>query len=178
MKISVLYSSPRPKGNSATMAERFLGHAEGAGISRFYLNDRQITECQACGGCAEDCRCSIEDDMQQIYESIEESEIIVMSSPLYWWSISANLKKVIDRLYVYIGKGCLDGKKLVLLVSGISEIPNSGYEMIDGMFKEISGYLKMQYQGCFVSADDSRPVKDNPQILREIDQLAAEVLQF
>lgn len=173
MKVTAISSSPRKNGNSAAMVEAFTEALAADQTERFDLTDLAIGECRACGACAKECKCVIGDDMQQIYRSMEDSDVIVFGSPLYWWNISANLKTLIDRLYMYIGKGVLDHKKLVVLVSGFSDVPDAGYDLIDSMFKQVAPYLHMEYTGLFVSADDSRPVKANPEIQEKIKRLAA-----
>ena len=175
MKLTAISASPRKTGNSATMVDEFCKASGADAIDRYNLADLNISGCRACGACASECSCVIDDDMQKIYQSMSNSDVIVLGSPLYWWSISAQLKAVIDRLYIYIGKGVLDGKKLIVLVSGFSEVPNAGYDLIDGMFKEVAPYLNMEYRGLFVSADDSRHVRNNEAALEQVRRLAAEL---
>ncbi len=56
--------------------------------------------CTACDACLETERfCVFEDDMQPLYRQFIEADLVVLASPVYWWSISAQLKVFIDRLY-------------------------------------------------------------------------------
>ena len=105
--------------------------------------------------------CVLNDDMKQIYKDLETSDVIVFASPLHWWNISSKIKVLIDRLYCYIGTEKLYNKKMVVYITGISEIPNSGYDISEQMLKEIFGYLGPAVEVCPISADDTRPVAKN-----------------
>ena len=177
MDITAIYASPRKTGNSSTMVNKFLERFQNNNIKKFYLTDMQISGCKSCYSCKnnEVNECVLTDDMKEIYNSIEKSEIIVVGSPLYWWNISSYLKSVIDRLYPYVGTNKLDGKLLVLMISGYSSIPNSGYDLIDNMFKEICAYLNLRYCIYVASADDERLVSKNKDVLNEIHCMSLEL---
>lgn len=108
MNILVLTGSPRKNGNTEIMAEEFIKGARDAGhtVTKFSTGAMDIHPCIACESCLRnDGKCFRQDDMQKIYPVIEESDMIVLASPVYWYSLTAQLKTAIDRFYAYLLKG-------------------------------------------------------------------------
>lgn len=95
--------SPRKNGNSSTLARSFIEGAQksGADIKIFHLQDMDIKPCTGCDSCIikAGSGCVIKDDMQQIYDSITTTDIIVIASPIYWFNLNAQTKLFLDRCY-------------------------------------------------------------------------------
>jgi multimeric flavodoxin WrbA len=112
-KIVILNGSPRKKGNTSSLAASFAEGAESAGneVTEFFLGDMKINGCRGCfgGHSAKDCPCVQKDDMVSVYPKVKEADVIVLASPLYYWTISGQLKTAIDRLFA-LEEG--DGQKL------------------------------------------------------------------
>lgn len=102
-KIVILNGSPRSNGNTSTLIREFTVGAEEAGntVTSFLLHDMNIHGCKGCwkGGKNPDSPCTTKDDMDQIYPIYQEADIVVLASPLYYWSISGQLKNTFDRLF-------------------------------------------------------------------------------
>ena len=102
-KIVILNGSPRKNGNTAMLCETFTEGAKGAGhtVTRFDLGQMDIHGCLGCmkGGKNPDAPCVQKDDMLQVYPAYQEADIVVLASPLYYWSFSAQLKAAFDRLF-------------------------------------------------------------------------------
>lgn len=107
-KILILNGSPRQQGNTAGLVEAFKQGAEEKGhtVTTFNLQKMNIHPCLGCfgGGKDADSPCVQKDDMQQIYPAYEESTILVLASPMYYWSITAQLKAAFDRLFAVAEK--------------------------------------------------------------------------
>lgn len=124
MKILGIIGSPRAKGNSATLLKKVLEGAKskGADISMLSLNGLDIKGCINCDACKTSGKCVIKDDMQNIYDMINDADIVVFSSPNYMGGIQGKLKCVLDRLYAYIiaeeggFSGAFNKKKKVALI--------------------------------------------------------------
>ena len=104
MKVLALLGSPRPQGNTATLMNSVLeglSQFENTTITSYTLNDLEIKPCTACDACLgkTDNFCVIDDDMEPLYPAFIEADLVVLASPIYWWSVSAQLKLFIDRLY-------------------------------------------------------------------------------
>jgi len=102
-KLVGIYSSPRKGGNSNTLLDAALEGAKQAGaeISRHYLTELNFVPCQNCGYCSEKGACRIKDDMAVIYDALDSSDIIVLASPIYFCSVCAQAKAMIDRCQPY-----------------------------------------------------------------------------
>ncbi len=98
--ILILAGSPRRHGNSAILCEAFARGAmeSGNSVETIVLQDRNIACCRACYFCKKhDGACSINDDMAGILDKMQAADVLVLASPVYFYSVSAQLKAVIDR---------------------------------------------------------------------------------
>ncbi len=102
-KIVVLNGSPRPNGNTAGLIAAFTEGAKTAGhsVTAFPLQSMRIGGCIGClqGGKDPASPCVQKDDMDKIYPAFVEADIVVFASPLYYWTISGQLKCTLDRLF-------------------------------------------------------------------------------
>ena len=99
LKVLGILGSPRKGGNTDSLLEAALKGAEakGADIEKVALNDLNIKPCQECGGCDETARCTIKDDMQPLYKKLRSADRIILASPIFFGSITAQTKAMIDR---------------------------------------------------------------------------------
>ena len=113
-KIVVITGSPRKDGNSFAMTDSFIKAAEEMGhtITRFDAAMMKIGGCHACNSCFKSGKaCIFDDDFNTIAPVILEADTIVFTMPVYWYSIPAQVKGVIDRLYsLLIGGKDIAGK--------------------------------------------------------------------
>ena len=103
-KIVVILGSPRPQGNSAILAQKFLDAARelGAETKVYQLNQLDFQGCQGCGTCKIDTEnCVLEDDLAPVLEAIKGADLLVLASPVYFGDISGQLKCFFDRTYSY-----------------------------------------------------------------------------
>lgn len=102
-KIIILNGSPRKSGNTAALTAAFTKGAEEGGnqVTEFFLDGMNMKGCKGCFGGGKNCDspCVQKDDMDKIYPSYKEADIVVLASPLYYWSISGQLKMAFDRLF-------------------------------------------------------------------------------
>ena len=102
-KIIVLNGSPRKNGNTSALVKAFRDGAESAGhsVTEFWLGGMKINGCRGCcaGGKNPESPCVQKDDMDQIYPAYKEADVVVLASPLYYWTISGQLKCAFDRLF-------------------------------------------------------------------------------
>lgn len=128
MKIISLLGSPRNRGNSSTIAERFCTTSQqlGAEVQTFALNDLNFRGCQGCMACKTKLdRCALKDDLTEVLEAVRETDILVLASPVYYWDVSAQMKAFLDRTFSFLvpdfitapRKSRLEpGKKLVFIL--------------------------------------------------------------
>ncbi len=99
-KVLILSGSPRRGGNSDLLCDEFLRGAAEAGnqAEKIFLRDRRIAPCNACYYCTQSGgRCAISDDMGEVLDKMQAADVIVMASPVYFYSIDAQMKALIDR---------------------------------------------------------------------------------
>ena len=119
-KIVVITGSPRKKGNSFAMTDAFIQAAEAKGhtVTRFDAAMMKIGGCHACETCYKTGKaCSFDDDFNTIAPAILEADTVVFTMPVYWYSIPAQIKGVIDRLYsLVVGGKDFAGKECAMIV--------------------------------------------------------------
>lgn len=118
-KIVVITGSPRKNGNSFAMTEAFIKAAEDKGhtVTRFDAAMKQVGGCHACETCFKTGKaCSFDDDFNTIAPAIMEADAVVFTMPVYWYSIPAQVKGVIDKLFSFYTAGKdIAGKECALI---------------------------------------------------------------
>ncbi len=116
MKILGIAGSPRRNGNTDLLLAELLKGAvsKGADVQTIYINKLKITPCEHCDACLKTGKCRIQDDMQQIYDELEQADVIVLASPVQFSGPPAYLKAMIDRCQ------CLWSRKYVLKMPPLS----------------------------------------------------------
>jgi len=181
-KILILNGSPRSNGNSATLAENLAEGARqvGASVESLYLHGMDIRPCEACDECRDtNGICIIKDDMQSVSAKIAAADAIVLASPIYWFTYSAQLKLCIDRWYAFgANRYCdLHGKQFaILLAYGDSDAVTSGAVNAIHSFEDMCHFLKADLVGVVHgSLSDIGDVQKHPELLERAHQLGREL---
>ena len=120
--IVILNGGPRPQGNTAALIAAFTEGAEAAGhtVTRFDLCAMDIHGCRGClaGGKDPDHPCVQRDGMDQIYPAYQAADVVALASPMYYWSVTGQLKCAIDRLFAVaeLEEGYANPKKDAVLL--------------------------------------------------------------
>ena len=103
MKLLGIVCSPRNNGNTEVLVKEALDSARrfGATTEMIKISDLNIMPCDGCESCDITGECKIEDDMQNIYTKLLQSDGIIFGSPVYFWGVTAQAKTVIDRTFVF-----------------------------------------------------------------------------
>lgn len=98
-KVLILSGSPRKGGNSDILCDEFAKGAIEAGheVEKIRVAEKNIGYCRACYACKETGKCVIKDDMAEVLQKMIDADVLVLASPVYFYSIDAQLKAVIDR---------------------------------------------------------------------------------
>lgn len=149
MKILVLNGSPRLDGNTAAMVNAFT---EGARESRHEVNvidvcQKKIAGCLACEYCHTkgNGQCIQKDDMQEVYPLLEEAEMIVLASPIYYHSFTGQLQCAINRIYA-LDKPKNLRKAALIMSSGSNHVYCGAIYEYQNSFLN---YLKLEDMGIF-----------------------------
>lgn len=97
--ILILSGSPRKNGNSDILCDEFMKGAVEVGnkVEKIRVAEKNIGYCRACYACRETGVCAIKDDMAEILQKMIDADVLVLASPVYFYSIDAQLKALIDR---------------------------------------------------------------------------------
>jgi len=98
-KVLILSGSPRKGGNSDLLCGEFMRGATEAGhdVEKIRVQEKKVAYCTACYACQNTGICAIKDDMTDIMQKMIDCDVMVLASPVYFYSIDAQLKTVIDR---------------------------------------------------------------------------------
>lgn len=173
MKIVVLNGSPRRHGNTDIMTEAFQKSAEQKQhtVEILHIADKKITGCRDCKYCyAHDGACAIQDDMQQVRAALEDADMVVFASPIYWFDISAQLKTVIDRLYACGSIGFHFHKTALLLNAAADHV----FDAAIAQYKAMTAYLKWEDMGIItIPHMEEKGSMQHAPLLKQVQALGA-----
>lgn len=166
MNILILNGSPRPQGDTKKMINTFVAAANQHQITIVDVCKKNINGCLACEYCHTkgNGTCVQIDDMQEVYELLNQAQMLILASPIYYHGISGQLKCVIDRFYAAVyPKGPKNLKKIAMfLSSGDDNMYDGAKFSYDGDFV---GYLGLEGMGIYTNHD--------PNVMNKIQELAA-----
>ena len=98
-KVLILSASPRKGGNSDLLCDQFAKGAEEAGhqVEKIRVQEKKIAPCLACYGCRNTGVCVQKDDMVDILDKLVKADVLVLATPVYFYSMDGQLKTLIDR---------------------------------------------------------------------------------
>jgi multimeric flavodoxin WrbA len=177
--ILVLKSSPRARGNSSLLADALIRGAieAGAKVDQFSMRELKIQPCDGCDACHNQpgSGCVIDDDMQMIYPMLKQADALVLASPVYWFTYSAQLKLVVDRFYALEGPegNTLKGKQVaVILTYGDSNEKTSGAINAIHAFEDMFSYIRAPIvEVLHASASDEGDIEKNPEMMQRAAEL-------
>ncbi len=160
--IVILNGSPRNNGYTKCLIDTFISSVDSSNnIEIIECQKLNISYCVDCRYCEKNFKCVVNDEMQEIYIKLENADIIVFATPVYFYSVSAQLKTLIDRLQVYFFRlinGMSNDLKektgILIAVGGAKEYPNQflGVETIaKGAMKDLNCTLEKTF---YLSATD------------------------
>ncbi|OGO66831.1 MAG: hypothetical protein A2029_14300 [Chloroflexi bacterium RBG_19FT_COMBO_47_9] len=179
--VLVFKGSPREKGNSSILAEKVAEGAKsvGAKVESFSLHRMNIHPCDACDTCHETEVCVLNDDMQLLYPKLREAEAIVVASPIYWFTMSAQTKLFIDRWYALETSpgNALKGKRFgIILTYGDSDPYTSGAINAIRSFQDMLRYIGADIAGMiYGTANAEGDVLNQPDLLERAYNLGVKL---
>jgi multimeric flavodoxin WrbA len=98
-EIIAVYGSPRRTGNTSTLLKRAVDGARDAGahVDEIVLRDCKMSPCLEIFGCKKDGECAIKDDFQAVRDRILAGEGLMIASPVFFYTVSAHVKILMDR---------------------------------------------------------------------------------
>ena len=173
MKIIALVGSPRKVGNTDLLVGQLLKgtHNKNHNSEKIYLYDHEILPCLDCRKCKKGYfTCALQDGMQMLYPRLEEADLIVFGTPIYWYGPTAKMKLFIDRLRPFIASRKLNGKKGIVIAP--SEEGESCCGPMMEMFLMSLSYLGMTFAGNILAkAYEKGEIRDNEDLMKNAYQL-------
>jgi multimeric flavodoxin WrbA len=184
LKIIAFNGSPRLGGNTEILLNEAIKPLREAGhnVNIFKLNSMNIKPCQDCGGCVETGICIHTDDMSTIYDAVREAERIILASPIFFYSLSAQSKIMIDRCQSFwcakyrlkkpIPAGPRGRKGLLLLVGGMKK--EDGRLSAEAVAKSFFRTLSVsEYETLFFGGVDAKgDAGKHPTAVKEVREAA------
>lgn len=135
--ILILSASPRKNGNSETLCNQFTKGALEAGhkVEKIRLHEQKIDFCTGCAACLKLGHCVQKDDMAVILEKMAKADAIVLATPVYYYTMNAQMKVMIDRTLA--GQELIQNKEFYLIATAADEKAD-----MDLTFEGLRGYLR------------------------------------
>lgn len=172
-KVLILNGSPRKKGNTSILAEylvKFL--LTDQDIKILHLYDFNIKPCVDCRACKkDDLECVLNDGMEELYTSIDNSDVIIIGTPIYWFGPTAQTKLLLDRFRPYYVNKKLNGKRAALILP--AGTGDSDCDLTTEMFKRSLHALGVEFLGTVTSESyDIGDANNDKDALQNIEELA------
>ena len=146
-KVLVVCGSPYANSHSDALAAAFADGVKESGntVEWVKLSTKKISPCLGCSACRDsgNWECIIKDDTQELHKILQESDAVVLVTPLYFLTVTAQLKTFIDRLYTLHHSKKIQGKKSVL----ISTSGGPGSHVLTDYFSALCGLLGWENVG-------------------------------
>lgn len=182
--VLILNGATRLNGNTDTTLKMIIKSSENTEvkINQINLRKKKIADCIGCLQCHDDDKCSIKDDMIEIYDEINKSELLIFASPVYWWGVTGIMKIFIDRLYFYYSpynKKLIAGKKAIIVSpmnmnSDIHKIKIL-VKFYDFLFDNLD--IKLVDTYFFGNINEKGEIGTNSEYLRQIDYLGKNLIE-
>lgn len=183
-KVLALMGSHRRGKNTNQALEAFISGLKDSGIEyeKLYLKDLDILDCTGCGYCARTGECIIDDDMQMVYDKLNESDGLVVAAPIYFNSVNGLTKSLIDRCQKYYNIKYEYGREKVYISDkvgyfiGIGGAPFTynqftySVPVMDMFYRAVNGDFRGSY---LISETDKSSVKDRPDIVEELRKIGS-----
>ncbi len=185
-RITAIYGSPRLEGNTATLLRRAVEGArgQGAAVEEIFLRDLKMSPCLEIYGCKRDGECAIRDDFQRVRDAILAADGIMLASPIFFYSVSAQVKILMDRFQSqWVKKHWIEGlpmgrsravRKGLLLAAGATQ----GRKLFDGALLSVKYFFDVldtelwDYK-LFRGLDHAEDIQAHPDFQSEARQAGA-----
>lgn len=177
-KLAVILGSPRKGGNSEKLAEALIKGASEAGYTAqtVRMHGLKVGGCIDCRRCwSNGSHCFLNDDMKQVYAVLDDADVVVFATPLYFYSWAAQIKVVWDRLLPYFhenSKVNVKGRKAVLLATA-GDTEDTCFAGLKKSFELACGYCKWDIAGelCVADVYPVGAVDAKPEALKKAEEI-------
>jgi multimeric flavodoxin WrbA len=175
-----IVGSPRRGGNTETLVDEVLAGAAEAGAltEKVMVNKLNIGPCRACDACGKMGKCVQQDDMHALLEQMEQSQVWVLGTPVYYWGPTAQFKAFVDRWY---GAGQVvefEGRRVILTIPlGSGDARDAQHTV--GMLKDALAWQKSKLFATILAPGvmERGVVRDHPGILAAARRAGREAVE-
>ena len=174
-----IVGSPRRRGNTEILVDEVLDGAARAGAvtEKVILNSLNILPCRACDACKNGKDCIQQDDMAELLVKMDQSQVWVLGTPIYWWGPTAQFKAFLDRWYG-ANHVRFQGRSVILIIpcGGGSE----GYAShVLGMLNDVISYLGMKHIATVLAPGVHKrgAVREHPQVMDAAQQAGRDAVE-
>ena len=181
-KIVAIYGSPRKKGNTSLLLDRFLEGVISAAcksgkdlkIKKIITADLNISPCRGCRNCSKTGECIVKDDMQQVYKELIEADFLAVTSPVFFTTVSGYLKALIDRCQRFWSLKYEQKKRIVkkdrkgIFISTAGSEQENIFDCPEKVIRSFFDVLYVDYLRNFVfnSVDDQGDILKNEEAMK------------
>lgn len=173
LKTLILFASPRKNGHTMQMVKTLTQNLNGEIELLDCYSEKNILPCIDCRSCRKNFACAINDGMQAIYHKIDTADNIVIASPIYFFTVTAPLKAIIDRCQIYwqaaSRKETIARKKGIILLTGGA--PSFTNQFLGGtlVLKSFLREINAEFLGeVLLPNTDKTTLSDHPDIAEQI----------
>jgi multimeric flavodoxin WrbA len=178
--ILVLEGSPR-KGHTSVVTDWVLaGMGKGNKVTRVKLCEQHIAPCQGCFTCTDTKKaagCAQDDDMVELYDKIIDADLVVWTSPIFCWNVTAQTKTALDRCFALLtGEDLLKNSKWALVLTAGGDAFD-GADLAVAMFSRLCRFGGIKYLGQHVVAPcpDGAKLKQNAALQKQAKAFGKEL---
>ncbi len=186
-KVLALMGGPRKGENTDTLLDAVLKgmENEGAKVEKVYLADLDYEGCRACLSCEETGRCILDDDYSMMYDKYDKADCVVVATPIYFHSVSSQLKAAVDRTQAFwaskyvLGKPSIDTDKIRLgLFLATAGAKDGSFEAAESVVRIFFKAINTRYwDEILMEGTDERRVDSRKELLEEAFGRGAEMVR-
>ena len=186
MYILGISGSPRIGGNTETLLDKALLGAKknGALTEKVILNQLKIVPCQECEEVKDDGTCKIIDDFQPLYEKIKKADAIILASPIFFGSLSAQTKIMIDRFQCYwrykyiLNKTELIAKKSAAFICVEASKRQSFLDNAKSIIKNFFATINAEYKEELfaMGVDEKGAIRNRADLLKKAEKIGQNII--
>jgi multimeric flavodoxin WrbA len=185
LNVLILNGATRVNGNTDTILKTIIKSSKNSEvkIKQIDLRKKNIANCIGCFQCENSDKCSIKDDMVELYDEINKSDLLIFASPIYFWGVTGIMKAFIDRLYYYyspFNKKLIAGKKAIVIspMNMHSDIHKLDIviKFYDFLFDNLDMELVDAYY--FGNINERGDIDTNAEYLRQMDHLGKNLIKY
>jgi multimeric flavodoxin WrbA len=183
--VLIINGSLRIKGNTDIIVERIIEGAQSSGVKPklIQLRDKRIGNCKGCYTCMNTSECSQHDDMTEIRTAMENSDLLVLASPLYWCGVTGLMKTFIDRLFFYYhphNRTLISGKKALIVTTMNQKDVEHEADILAEFYRRLLDCLGVRIvdMAFFAGVMGKGEVLKSPQYLEKAYRIGCNLLRY